>query len=384
MIASVYIKGDNIHFYNEKNNFSNIGGFIYELGKPLLNFICYEPKMFLDAYSAIAETYDNDYAYIGAVEPEFIAALNESMREVQINEPYVYFYNQVLMEFIYSFIESPRQAILALEHKIPGAEEKLKWTINFEWPNSKSPNVQMVYYADKERRLFRAVKDVIALMYNHLSGFQELITHEIEVLLHYRKEIKVPADRPIDYIDILDEYHMHEFGRMFYLERPFRTFYGRVDDGKVEQLYEINSIEDLFRFEFIKMIEHDIFIKKCKNCERFFIPMRRIDAEYCNRIYGETQKRCNEIGATLRYEKKVAENPVWEAYKKAYRRFNSRTSAKKMTQNEFVAWSDEAAKKRDACLANELPFNEFLGWLEQGRIRKGRSGNKSAGEINKG
>ena len=97
---------------------------------------------------------------------------------------------------------------------------------------------------------------------------------------------------------------------------------------------------------------------------------------FCNRIYGDTQRRCNEIGAMLRYEKKVTENPVWEAYKKAYRRFNSRTRAKKMTQSEFMAWSDEAAKKRDECLAETLPFEEFVAWLEQGRVRKARSGSK--------
>jgi len=133
----------------------------------------------------------------------------------------------------------------------------------------------------------------------------------------------------------------------------------------------------LFRFEFIKMIEHDIFIKKCKNCGRFFIPERRVDAEYCNRIYGDTQRRCNEIGAMLRYEKKVAENPVWEAYKKTYRRFNSRTRTKKMTQAEFMAWSDEAAKKRDECLADKLTFDEYIAWLEQGRVRKPRNSGKA-------
>ena len=380
MVASVYIKGGNICFYNEKGSFSNLGGLEYELGKPLLNFVCYEPERFIDAYSAIAETYDNDFAHIGAKAPEFIATLKESMSEVQKHEPYIYFYSQMLTEFIYAFIESPQQAILALEDKMPGAEEKLSWTIDFEWPASKSPYVQVAHYADKERRLFRAAKDVVAVMHDHLCRFQKFIVHEIEVLLHYREEIKVPDGRSIDYIDILDEYHDIHGLRSYYLEKAFKTFYGRAADGKVEQLYEIDSIEDLFRFEFIKMIEHDIFIKKCKNCERFFIPMRRVDAEYCNRIYGDTQKRCNEIGAMLRYEKKVAENPIWEAYKKAYRRFNSRTRAKKMTQGEFMAWSDEAAKKRDECLAEKLPFDEFVAWLEQGRIRKPR--NKPIAEGN--
>jgi len=182
----------------------------------------------------------------------------------------------------------------------------------------------------------------------------------------------VPDGRSIDYIDILDEYHSIHGLKNYYLDKSFRTFYGRTADGMVEQLYEIDTIGDLFRFEFIKMVEHDIFIKKCKNCERFFISMRRVDAEYCNRVYGDTQKRCNEIGAMLRYEKKVAENPVWEAYKKAYRRFNSRTRTKNMTQAEFLQWSELAVKRRDECLAGELPFDEYVAWFEQGRVRKPR------------
>jgi len=120
------------------------------------------------------------------------------------------------------------------------------------------------------------------------------------------------------------------------------------------------------------MVEHEIYIKKCKNCERFFIPMRRVDAEYCNRFWGDSQRRCNEIGATIQYEKRVAENPILEAHKKAYRRFNSRARNKKMTLTEFMEWSDEAARKRDDCMAGRLSFDEFVAWLEQGRIRKGR------------
>jgi len=243
-IASIYIKGDAIYFHNEKGNYSNIGGLAYELRKPLLNFVCYEPERFIDAYSVIAETYDNDYAHIGVKDPEFIAALKESMSETQKHEPYIYFYSQMLTEFIYTFIESPKQAILALEDKMPGAEEKLSWTIDLEWPTAKSPYVQVAHYADKGRRLFRAARDVVVVMYDHLCRFQKCIIHEIEVLLHYREEIKVPDGRSIDYIDILDEYHDILGLRSCYLEKAFKTFYGRATDGKVEQLYEIDSVED--------------------------------------------------------------------------------------------------------------------------------------------
>jgi hypothetical protein len=313
MLASVYIKGDNIHFYNEKKSFSNFGGIEYELGKPLLDFICYEPERFDESFNLIAEAFDNEYAHIGAKDPAFISGLRESMSETQQREVYIYFYAQMLHEFVYDFIESPRQAIERLEAKIPGAADKLAWAMDFEWPSSKSEFVEVAIYADKEKRLFRAAKDVVALTSEDLKLAQEATIFEIELLLRIR-ETATPESSSMEYLYALEYLHSNHSGHFHFLEKPFRTFYGVTKPPEIVELYEIDTIKDLLRFEFVKMIEHDIFIKKCKNCERFFIPMRRVDAEYCNRIWGDTQRRCNEIGAMIRYEKKVAKNPVWEAY----------------------------------------------------------------------
>ena len=184
------------------------------------------------------------------------------------------------------------------------------------------------------------------------------------------------------YLYALEYLHSNQSGHFHFLGKRFRTFYGVTKPPEIVELYEIDTIKDLIRFEFVKMIEHDIFIKKCKNCERFFIPRRRADAEYCERIFGETNRKCSEVGATLRYEKKVAENPILDAHKKAYRRFNSRVRLKKMTQSEFLKWSEEASRKRDECMAGELPFEEFVAWLEQGRVRKSR-GKAAETEVSK-
>jgi hypothetical protein len=66
----------------------------------------------------------------------------------------------------------------------------------------------------------------------------------------------------------------------------------------------------------------------------------------------------------------VAENPILEAHKRAYRRLHSRVRHKTMTQEAFRQWSEESILKRDACLAGTLPFEEFFAWLEQGKKRK--------------
>lgn len=372
MIASAYIKDGKMCFYNEKRSFSDIGGIVFELGFSLLNFVCYEPEQFGDAFSMMAEAFDDDLAYSAVKDPEYMATLRELSTELQKSEVYINFYSQMLYEFVLAFVDSPRRAIGQLAQILPEAEEKLRWTVDFKWPVSSSPYLQVMYF-DKERRLYRAALDVVALMSDNLKLAQKAMITEVELLIHLRENVSHIAKTPMEYLYMLEILHKEKPGHYFYLEQPFRAFYGVVTESEIAELYEIDTIKDLLRFEFIKMIEHDIFIKKCKNCGRFFIPRRRADAEYCERIYVGTIRKCSEIGATLRYERKVAENPILEAHKKAYRRFDSRTRAKKMTQNEFISWSDKAAKKRDACLAGELPYDEFVAWLEQGRIRKSRS-----------
>lgn len=227
--------------------------------------------------------------------------------------------------------------------------------------------LQKAMYSDFPPPPQEAVKR-LAEQFRELQSF---MINEIELLLAFREVRKDLSS--LQYLYWLDEFHYKEHGGYIYLNRPFTAFYSAANPEEIVELYEIHTIEDLFRFEFIKMIEHDVYIKKCKNCERYFIPKRRADAEYCERLFEETGKKCSEVGAMHQYEKRVAENPILDAHKKAYRRFNSRTRTKKMTQSEFLQWSEQASQKRDECLAGDLSFDEYIAWLEQGRIRRSKN-----------
>jgi hypothetical protein len=243
MIASAYIKDGNIHFYNENNEFTSIGGFAYELGRPLLSFLCYEQERFDEGFGTIAEVFEIPGADVGMHSPEFQSALKEQMTDMQTQEPYVFFYYQALIKSIYNG-HPPRKALADLSE-------------DFQ---------QTVAFAE----------------------------NEIEYLLILRE--KFPDVQPMEYMYMLDVALERDFGEHFFLEKPFKAFYGAVKEAEVVELYEIDSIRDLIRFELIKMVEHNIFIKKCKNCGRFFIPRRRADAEYCERIYGDTNRKCSEVG----------------------------------------------------------------------------------------
>jgi hypothetical protein len=79
MIASVYIKDGNINFYNEGDNLTDIGGIAYQLGKPLLAFLCYEQERFDEAFSTIVSAFEVPGAEIGMQAEEFKSATRESL-----------------------------------------------------------------------------------------------------------------------------------------------------------------------------------------------------------------------------------------------------------------------------------------------------------------
>ena len=374
-IASVYIKDGNIHLHNEGKSYSNHGGIAYELGRPLLDFVCYDPKQFDDAFLEMAEAFNHELAHESVKAQAFKKEMAEMMGAFQTREIYLFFYNHMFMDFIYTFVESPRQAVEQLAEKIPNSREdilaRLEMFMGFSYPASKARLVEVVVWRDRGKMLYRAVKTVVEILGADLRRRLEATIYEIDSLIELRGLIKEPVP-PMHYLCVIEDRRRQNHGYFFFLEKPFRSFYGTVQGGDIVHLYEVNTLNDLFRFEFIKMIEHDVFIKKCKNCGHFFIPRHRPDAEYCHRIFDGIDKRCNEVGAMIQYEKRVAENPILEMHKKAYRRFNSRTRTGKMSQAEFLAWSEMAMQKRDECLAGKLSFDEFVMWLEQGRVRKAR------------
>jgi hypothetical protein len=82
------------------------------------------------------------------------------------------------------------------------------------------------------------------------------------------------------------------------------------NDVEIVEMYAIDSIDNLIKFELLKMISSGVNIKKCKYCGHYFIPKGRTDTEYCNRVYVGETKTCNEIGPTKTYKESRKENII--------------------------------------------------------------------------
>ena len=141
--------------------------------------------------------------------------------------------------------------------------------------------------------------------------------------------------------------------------------YIQKNNVEIRQVHEITTMEGLIVFELLSLLDKGAAIKKCRYCGNYFVPQGRSDAVFCERVAKGETKPCRFIGSLKLHKAAKADNPVHEAHTKAYRRMNSKCRTKRITQNEFFTWSEEARTKRDACLNGELPFAEFQVWLDE-------------------
>lgn len=136
------------------------------------------------------------------------------------------------------------------------------------------------------------------------------------------------------------------------------------------QLYPTYKLPNTLDIEFHKMIEHNIKIKKCKNCGKYFILKGDYATEYCDRIVEGEKFTCKKLAAMRTRKSKVQNNPILKEYEKAYKRMYARQSSHKISAEDFRLWVEEASSKRDLAIAEYdrnhsdniiQNFKEYLG-----------------------
>jgi hypothetical protein len=130
--------------------------------------------------------------------------------------------------------------------------------------------------------------------------------------------------------------------------------------AKLIEVYTVNNIEEALYISFLKMVYNKVQVKKCACCHRYFILTGRSDTEYCNRIAPNSTKTCSEIGAIKKYHEKANKDPIKREYQKMYKRIHSWVKLKKITQNQFLDWSDRSRKIRDMAQEENWNLQKFI------------------------
>ena len=131
-----------------------------------------------------------------------------------------------------------------------------------------------------------------------------------------------------------------------------------------EVLYPQN-VYDLIEYSLREAIKREQRMRVCKNCGRYFAIARRSTAEYCERPIDAKGRTCKDIGSIVQWTKNRADDDVFKAYRREYKRRFAWIKAGRVTAEEFYAWSEKAREKKAECDEEKITLGEFEGWLKE-------------------
>jgi hypothetical protein len=374
-----------------KDDFGNRSGITYDLGRNLLDFLWFD-------LNSLDGVYTDLYAYMLFPDHEksndaYRDRLFHFIDQIDLYCLYLHFYTQALLRFIeesaiqrmgaYSDLlafteDGPEycddEELYKDNDKLPFLPTEILQRLNSLGisPLESGPFIDLLKESDNAKRIL--LEDI----------------RKKRIVLHSELDEIMVSNEVFDGKEALQELFLIDSKRSKRGEKPFyigHTFHSEylpahmtipnleelfewnIDYKKADivQMYEINSVNDLIRFELLNLIDKEVVIKKCPCCGYYFIPVGRSDTKYCERKKKKGDKSCKEIGAMQKYKEKIANDKIQRAYDIAYKRNYSRARNKKMTQQDFNVWSQMASKMRDDCHAEIISFEDYQRWLDQTR-----------------
>ena len=338
------------------------------IGEQLLDFVYYDlaklNKALDQAYSFAYHVKDPDFEWI--------------LKKLDIQNIYLRFFVELFLDAMNYDKPDTKAGFELLCSKYPQEVEFLKQNDKFRNVNHRTISKPFL----------------IGVFSSHALGMQSFMNQQLEFCVEGSNDEEYMKLKPIERLYIYEQWRTSKGEQPLYFETD--TFSSQLvisEEIQEEGDFSIEELADklkkqkpqiaemtvlpsgwaLMRFELMKMITQEVFIKKCANCKRYFILDGRTDVEYCSRpLTNQPEKACKDIGALNKYMGKVNADPIRKEYHRAYKRNHSRLRVGTMTQAEFLEWSDEAQEKRDLCLSGEMEKDNFFEWINSDRKYKKR------------
>lgn len=212
--------------------------------------------------------------------------------------------------------------------------------------------VEVIYNLNEksEYEQYSAKTKLIGLLIKHQTG---IYSHTKNLNLQYEEYgAKYQEFKGVAFDELLEKIENNEILKI-------RTIYSS------EYLGEIcySSLNTLVNME-------NIVIKKCKRCNRFFIPNVRNDEIYCDNENIDGSTICRDIGAKETYKKNLENVPALLEYRRTYQKklmYSSRNKEDKQIKKEFDTWKKEAQAKIKEYKNGNMEQEELLEWMKENK-----------------
>lgn len=143
----------------------------------------------------------------------------------------------------------------------------------------------------------------------------------------------------------------------------------------IDEQIEASSIDNTCYISFMNMMKTDTCVKKCKNCDKYFIPQNRSDTLYCDNLAPQdTTKTCKEYGARKAYHINLNNNTSMKLYRNIYmakQMLVKRNPDVKDYEIDFENFKTESKLWKTAVKQERKTQAEFIQWLNSVKGKRG-------------
>lgn len=149
---------------------------------------------------------------------------------------------------------------------------------------------------------------------------------------------------------------------------PYEKDNGYNTEANME-VFTVSGIVDVALISLFYLIQEKMTIKRCENCGKFFVPLLRSDAIYCDRLAPQdSEKSCKEYGSKVRWYESVVGDEVLKISRNIYyaKKMLAQRNPDKPEYMEMYEYYKVERKKWEAEVRAGTKTREaFLTWLNQ-------------------
>ena len=242
-------------------------------------------------------------------------------------------------------------------------------------------------------RGYKGYKGIILRIDNNMSDEEKYVRMALYDALKatehpYAYEVEYSALHDIDYMKLFDIFDLVKLQKEYRAAvnacllkqdenekfNPLERYlnYSHELNGKAEIVYTVSDdltlceeyiasdISSLLYLEFMKMLQYNIFVRKCESCGRLFAVKGNYNKKYCDRKISGTSKTCQEVGAVNSFKNKTLKDPIIGEYQRAYKRLYARKRTGKITKEELDIQIKKATALRDEAVKGSLSKDDYL------------------------
>ncbi len=127
------------------------------------------------------------------------------------------------------------------------------------------------------------------------------------------------------------------------------------------QEYSINSIEDFISVSLIQILQNNIKLCRCENCDKLFISTNKSNEKYCTYEFKE-KKTCRDLSYSIHLKKDELSNIL----RKKYRTENAKKNRNKhipKIEEKFQIWYKKAKEQKILCEKGKISVDDFNKWF---------------------